>query len=362
MRNLWQDLRYGARTLRRQTGFTLVAVLTLALGIGVTTAVFSFVDAVLLKPLAYQDAERLVTVWDNWPRCQRCHPSPPTFLEWKTLNTVFSHVAGYTDSTQSLNLTGRAQAEQLLGRQVTANYFEMLGMQPALGRHFRVEEEQYGNEQVVILSQRLWRRRFGADPNIIGANLTLNEKPYTVVGVLPPHQIFDRMDNELWTPLAIPPDRMRRSTQYFNARAKLKPGVTLAQASAEMKRLAESIAQADQAMKNHSFTVEPLRQSIVATDLRGTLWLLLGAVGFILLIASVNVANLLLARGAAPGGADSTGRRRKRLALDAAIVDGEFAVGELRRHCRIDADLLVDEGVRVAQPAWHDSARSRRRP
>jgi putative ABC transport system permease protein len=299
MQTLRQDLRYGARTLRQQLSFTVVAVLTLALGIGVTTAIFSFVDAVLLKPLAYQDAERLVTVWDNWRNCQTCPPSPPTFLEWKTMNTVFTHVAGYTSNTQSLNLTGRDEAEQLQARQVTANYFEMLGVPTAWGRHFRADEEQVGNEQVVILSQRLWQRRFNADPNIVGATIMLDEKPHTVVGVLPPHQIFDRMDNDLWTPLTIPPDRMRRTTQYFIARAKLKPGVTLAQANAEMKRLSESIAQADPAMKEHVTKVEPLRQSIVATDLRGTLWLLLGAVGFILLIASVNVANLLLARGAA---------------------------------------------------------------
>lgn len=223
----------------QQRGFTLLAVSTLALGIGAAAAIFSFVDAVLLKPLACRDAERLVTVWDNWPRCQLCPPSPPTFLEWKTMNTVFSDVAGYTGNTQSLNLTGRGQAEQLQGRQVTANYFEMFGVQPALRRYFRAEEEQPGAEQVVILSQRLWRSSFGADLNIIGSSITLNEKPYTVVGVLPPHQIFDRMDNEVWTPLAIPPDRMRRTTQYFLARAKLKPGVTLEQANAEMSRLAE---------------------------------------------------------------------------------------------------------------------------
>ena len=299
MQTLWQDLRFGARTLIKRPGFTVVAIITLALGIGVTTAIFSFVDAVLLKPLAYKNAERLVTVWDNWSKCEKCPPSPPTFFEWKTLNTVFAQVAGYTEGTSSLNLTGRDQAEQLHSRQVTANYFAMLGVQPALGRPFRDEEEQVGNEQVVIMSQRLWRRRFNADPNIIGNPITLDEKPFTVVGVLPPHQIFDRMDNDLWTPLTVPPDRMRRNTQYFIARAQLKSGVTLAQANAEMQRLSESVAATDQAMQGHTTRVEPLRESIVATDLRGTLWLLLGAVGFILLIASVNVANLLLARGTA---------------------------------------------------------------
>ena len=299
MNTLWQDLRYGARTLAKNLSFTTVAVLTLALGIGVTTAIFSFVDAVLLKPLAYKDAERLVTIWDSWSRCQTCPPSPPTYIEWKTMNTVFSHVAAYSDGTDSFNFTGHDQAEQLQGRNISANYFEMLGVQPALGRNFRTEEEQVGNEHVVIMSQRLWQRRFNADPNIIGASIALNEKPYTVVGILPPHQIFDRMDNELWLPLTIPPDRMRRSTQYFLARAKLKPGVTLEQANAEMKRLEDSVALADKTMQGHTPRVEPLRQSIVATDLRGTLWLLLGAVGFILLIASVNVANLLLARGTA---------------------------------------------------------------
>ncbi len=299
MTQLWQDLRYGARTLRQQPGFTLIAVLTLSLGIGATTAIFSFVDAVLLKPLAYPEAERLVTLWDNSERCTNCLPSPPTFVEWKNLNTVFSQVAGYTDYTQSYNLTGHTQAEQLLGRQITANYFDLLGVPIALGRSFVTEEEQVGNEQVVILSQRLWQRRFGADAAIVGQTITLNEKPHLVVGVLPPHPIFDRMDNELWMPLTIPPDRMRRSTQYFSARAKLNPGVTMAQAQAAMNRLAAAVGEADAMMKGHWVIVEPLRHTLVATDLRGTLWLLLGAVSFILLIASVNVANLLLARGAA---------------------------------------------------------------
>jgi putative ABC transport system permease protein len=299
MNTIWQDLRYTLRTLSKSPGNSLVAVLTLALGIGTATAIFSFVDAVMLKPLGYPDAERLVTIWDSWPSCGTCLPSPPTFLEWKTRTTVFAQVAGYTDGTESLNLTGSEQAEQLQGRQVTANYFEMLGVQPALGRSFQVEEEQVGRDRVVIISHRLWLRRFNSDPDLIGKSITLNEKSYTVVGVLPPHAIFDHMDNELWTPLTIPPDRMRRSTQYFMARAKLKAGVTLTQGNAEMKRLGESVALADKTMQGHAGRVEPLRESIVTNDLRGTLLLLLGAVGFILLIACVNVTNLMLARGKA---------------------------------------------------------------
>jgi putative ABC transport system permease protein len=330
--DLWQDVRYGARKLFHQPGFTLVAVLTLALGVGATTAIFSFVDAVLLKPLAYKDAERLVEVWDNWSRCHSCPPSPPTFFEWKTMNTVFSSVAAYT-GTESLNLTARAHAEQLLGRQVTANYFATLGVEPALGRQFREEEERPGAEQVAIMSNRLWRSRFSADPNIIGARIVLNEKPSTVVGVLPPHQIFDRMENDLWTPLAVPPDRMRRTTQYFNARAKLKLGVTVAQANAEMNRLNESIAQSDPTMKDHHIRVEPLRESVVTTDLRGMLLLALGAVGFILLIACVNVANLLLARGA--------GRRKEALIRLAVGASG----GRLMRQLLTESLLLSGLGA-----------------
>ncbi len=299
MDNFLKDLRYGIRMLARKPGFTAIAALTLALGIGVNTAMFSFVDAVLLKPLGYADAERLVTVSETFPQCARCIPSPPTYIEWKTQNTVFSHVSAYTLSTNSVNLTGQGDAEQIQGRFVSANYFETIGIQPSIGRTFAEGEDQIGNEQVVILSNRFWKRKFGADAGVLGSSLTLDEKPYTIIGVLPEGGVLNRMENEVWLPLAIRPDQMRRSTQFFSVRARLKAGVSVEQADAEMKRLAESIAAEDDSRKNFSTIVEPLRKSIVSTDLRGVMLLLMGAVLFILLIASVNVANLLLARGAA---------------------------------------------------------------
>ena len=298
METFIQDARFAIRMLMKKPGFTAVAVLTLALGIGVNTAMFSFVDAVLLKPLGYADAERLVTISETFPQCERCLPSPPTYVEWKTQNTVFSHVSAYKQSTDSLNLTGQGDAEQIQGRFVSADYFETIGIQPAMGRAFAEGEDQIGNEQVVVLSNRFWQRRFGADAGVVGSSITLNEQPYTVIGVLPSGGVLDRMENDVWLPLTIRPDQMRRSTQFFSARARLKPGVSVEQADAEMKRLSESIAAQDASRKGFSVIVEPLRKSIVSTDLRGVMLLLMGAVLFILLIASVNVANLLLARGA----------------------------------------------------------------
>ena len=311
MSNLFQDLRYGIRTLKKSPRFTLIAVTCLALGIGVNTAMFSFVDGVLLKPLGYKDSESLVTISETGPNCDRCLPSPPTYIEWKNLNTVFSQVSAYTSYTTSLNLTGREEAEQIQGRFVSADYFDLLDIQPAIGRAFREGEDQIGKEQVVVLTNRFWRRRFGADPNVLGSALTLNERIYTVIGVLPARGVLDRTDNDVWLPLAIPPDRMRRTTQYFSALARLKPGVTLDQADGEMKRLAEQLQQeAEPYRKGYSVIVEPFRDQIVKKDLRGILLLLMGAVLFILLIASVNVANLSLARGAA---------RQKEIAIRLAV-------------------------------------------
>ena len=310
MDTLIQDLRYAVRMLLKKPAFTALAVLTLALGIGMTSAMFSFVDAVLLKPLDYKDAESLVEIWERYPKGGTSNPSPPTYLEWKQLNTVFSHVSIY-GNTVGLNLSDASGSEQIQARYVSADYFDMLGVRPVVGRMFQPGEDQVGNEQFVVLSNRMWRAKFGADPQIVGRSITLSQKPYTVTGVLPPDGIFERAANDIYIPQTIRQDQMRRNTQFFRAWARLKPGVTVSQADAEMKRLSASLEQQwGPERKGFSTVVEPLRNSLVRQDVRTGLLILMGAVFFILLIASVNVANLLLVRGAS---------RRREVLIRAAI-------------------------------------------
>ncbi|MGE0128683.1 MAG: ADOP family duplicated permease [Blastocatellales bacterium] len=298
--DFWQDLRFGARMLMKHSGFTLITVLTLALGIGANTAMFSFIDAALLKPLAYRAPDRLVMVWERLPNGSWSIPDIPTFQEWRTRNKVFSHLAAVTSVGGGLYLTGRERAERVRGSFVSANYFDLLGARPALGRGFNADEERAGKEHVVMLSNRCWRQRFGADPNVVGASVTLNNESYTVIGVLPPHGIFDRGLTEVWLPLVFTTEQIRSQSRFFTTLARLKPGVTIEQAEAEMKRATEGLAQQGvTANKNVSAFVQPLRDNLVGDSLRKMLLLLMGAVFFILLIACANVANLLLARASA---------------------------------------------------------------
>jgi putative ABC transport system permease protein len=301
MIQFFQDLRFGLRMLRKSRGFTAVAVVVLGLGMGVTCAMFCFVDAVLLKPLAYRNPEQLVVVWQTFPPDGRELPVPPLFREWRARNQVFSHMAAYTDfirggGGEGLNLTGQGPAERIRCTAVSASYFDLLGIQPTLGRAFRDEEEQVGKEHVVILSNRFWRRTFGGDPNVLGKAIELSNEKYTVVGVLPGNGIFDRLPTDAWAPLAIRPDQMRWSTNFFRVLARLKPGVTLEQANADMSRITEEAARQNPASgRNYGASVVRFRDEVVGRDVRNVLLLLLGAVALILLIACVNVANLLLA-------------------------------------------------------------------
>ncbi|HTQ57334.1 MAG TPA: ABC transporter permease [Bryobacteraceae bacterium] len=291
-------MRYALRTLGRSPGFTIVAVLTLALGIGANTAIFSLVDGVLLKPLPYRDPHGIMLVWEKPPGGLRNGISTLNFLDWKNQNTVFTHMAA--SRGDSVTLTGSGEPVELPGERVSAPYFDIFGTQAALGRTFAADEDQPGKSQVVVLSHRLWENRFGADPSIIGRKLTLNGKPCTVIGVLPAHGPFDRAWAQLWMPFEFAPADMTRDYHWFIAFARLKPGVTLKQAQAAMDAIGARIA-ADypQSNKGWGVTVERYEDRVVGPDLRRSLLVLLAAVGGILLIGCANLANLALARGAA---------------------------------------------------------------
>ena len=296
--NLLTDLRYAARTLRRSPGFTLIALLTLALGIGANTALFSVVNAVLLRPLPYPDPERLVKV-ESTVRGHDAAVSPADFLDWRRLARSFTDVSAMNSG--SLALSGEGTAEQLPATFVTDGFFRIMGVAPAIGRAFATEEFTVGQEHEVILSDAVWRRRFGADPQVVGRSLRLDGMTWTVIGVMPAGFGYPE-EPSLWAPLAFDArTAASRGGHYLDVVGRLKPGVTVDAAAREMAALAGRIV-ADNPGNNidWSATVVSLRDATVG-DVRPALLVLLGAVGFVLLIACVNVANLLLARGATRG-------------------------------------------------------------
>ncbi|NOT62131.1 MAG: hypothetical protein HOP19_18110, partial [Acidobacteria bacterium] len=251
MQTLWQDLRYGARMLLKQPGFTLIAVVTLALGIGANTAIFSVVNAVLLEPLPYRDADGLVTVWENNGRRspdQRNVINPANFMDWKEQNNVFSDLAAFVDVTGIL--TNDGEPEELPAQLATANLFSVLGAEAMLGRVFSDEDGQVNPPRVTVLSYGLWQRRFGGDPQIIGRKLMINGIDRTVIGVMPAGFQWHIRQNslsgrvaELWTPYVITSETRVRRGRFLSAVARLKPGVTVAQASAEMTGLGARLEQ-----------------------------------------------------------------------------------------------------------------------
>jgi putative ABC transport system permease protein len=291
------DLRFGFRMIRKSPGFAAVAIITLALGIGANTAIFSFVNSVLLKSLPYPEPERIVNVWEKPPGYDRNGISTLNFLDWQRENTVFTAMAAMTGG--SYTLTGTKEPVQLRGSRVSAPYFDILGIKPAMGRTFAKGEDQPGKDQVVVLSHRLWESRFGSDPRWIGRTILLNNLPYTVIGVMPANTAFDRQYNDLWTPLAFQAQDMTRDFHWMMSWARLKPGATLEQARDQMKTIAARIAQAyPKSNKGWSATVDRYEDRFVNDHLRRSLWVLLAAVGAVMLIACVNLANLLLVRGA----------------------------------------------------------------
>jgi predicted permease len=300
MEGLLQNLRYASRTLTKTPGFTIVAILTLALGIGANTAIFSVVQNVLLRPLPYPQPERLVEIVNTYlPQVPRGGLSPGDYADWQQQATSFSEMGAYARVSQGFNLTGEGDPQRILASYASSGLFPMLGARVVAGRSFLPEEERAGSAPVVILGHRLWQGRFGGDPGVIGRTITLDNQRYTVVGVLPAgFQLLRWAD--LWMPLGQFNDDLTEHVHHeFDAVARLKPGINLAQARDEIGRLhqQESIKYPD-SHKGFGVLVEPL-QDRSATKLRGTLLVLFGAVGLVLLIACANIVNLLLVRNAA---------------------------------------------------------------
>jgi predicted permease len=314
MNTLLQDIRYAFRVLAKSPGFAAIAVLTLALGIGANTALFSVVNGVLLNPLPYPQPEQLMSLYSRTPEFTESSISYPNFLDWQRQNTCFAQLAAFRND--SFNMTGRGEPERLRTEMVSADFFSLLDVQAVIGRTFTAQDDHAGAAPVVILSNAFWHRRFSASPKIIGDSISLNGTAYTVVGVLPAGFYFRGnyfSNSPIYIPLGQWTDKTfldRRVGMGMNAVGRLKPGVTLAQARSDMGGVAANLARTyPEADKNSGVEVLPLKQDMVG-DVAPLLYVLLGAVGFVLLIACVNIANLFLAR--------STGRARE-FAIRAAL-------------------------------------------
>jgi predicted permease len=310
MNTFWQDLRYAVRMLAKSPMFTAIAVLTLALGIGGNTAIFSVVNSVLLKPLPYQNPDRLVILSEKAPQFPEMSVSYMNYEDWKAQAKSFEQMAAIRNET--LDLTGQGSAQHLQARQVSAGFFAMLGVHPALGREFLPEEDKPGAAPVTMIGYGLWQEKFGGDPQIVGKTIKLSEMSYTVVGVLPEHFWF-YIAPDVVTPVGNSTglwrtNRELRSGTYGVAR--LRAGVTLNEAGAELSGIAARLAKEyPKANADHGANVAVMLQDVVG-DVSQSLYLMLGAVGFVLLIACVNVANLLLVRAAS---------RQKEIAVRAAM-------------------------------------------
>jgi len=298
MDTLLQDLRYGLRMLGRSPGFTAIAILTLALGIGANTALFSVVNGVLLTPLAYPRSGQLVAIYGKTPGYEHAPINYLNFLDWKRETQTFSSMAMYRNQDYNLIGTGEV-AERVRGYMISADFFSTLGVTPVLGRTFRADDDQVGAAPVVILGGGFWRRKFGASLEMTGKSLTLNGTSYAIVGVIPAGFTFYGQDRDVYTPIGQwndPSFRDRRVDVSAHGIGRLKPGVTLSQAKADMDGIAENLAAAyPEADKAVAITLVSMKEDIVG-NVQPLLIVLLAAVGFLLLIACANVANLLLAR------------------------------------------------------------------
>jgi predicted permease len=315
MRTLLADLRYGFRLLRQSPGFTTIAILALALGIGANTAIFSTLDAVLLRPLPYADPDRVVMVWEDASSIGFAHntPAPANYFDWREQNHVFTDVAATRTRTRAV--TGDGSAEQLLGYQATVNLFPVLGVAPVIGRTF-TEAEDRDNAKVVVIGYALWQRRYAAASDIAGRTILLDGENYRIIGVMPRDFVFRSTRRDFWIPMHVTPKlRADRGSHYLNCVARLKPGVTIAAANEEMhaiaKRLREQYPDDD---RNIGAVVTPMKEDLLGR-MQTVLVVLVCAAGFVLLMACANLASLLLTRAVA---------RKREIAIRAALGAGRM--------------------------------------
>jgi predicted permease len=336
--DLWRNLRYGARMLIKNPGFAAMAVLTLGLGIGATTAIFSVVYATLFEPMPYPKPDQLMMVWTRYSE-GRGSTSVGDYLEWKRRNTSFQYLQAWTGG--AFNVATQERPEQVEGVLMTPDFFRMTGPQMFLGRAFLPEEGEAGKEHVVILSHRLWNKHFGANREIIGQQIRMNGESYTVIGVTPPG-MHDRFSNQLWVPLVFKPDQINHDTRFILVMGRLKDGVSQTQAHVEMQEISRQLAhEHPKSNANLSASVEPLQNNFLPETTIKNLWMLLGAVGFLLLIACVNVANLLLARGTT---------RQREVAIRAALGASRWSL--FRQFITESLLLAVVGGMLGVYLAW----------
>jgi predicted permease len=339
VQTLLQNLRFGLRMLAKDPGFTVVAVLTLALGIGANTAMFTILDAVLLKPLPFPEPERMVRVWETLPNGSPNSTTTLTFLDWKRQDAIFEALSA-EDRTRAAVGTGEDLA-RVQGKLVSADYFKVFGVKPRLGRTFASGEDQPGASPVVVLSYSFWQTQFGGDPDVLQRDLVIDGEPHKIIGVLRAG-CFDRDEAVFWKPLVFAPEQMNREQHWWLVVGRLRAGVSLEQARAKMNMLRASLAPVMAwYYKDWGFAVEPFAQRLVGDTLRRSIYLVFGAVLMVLLIACANVANLVLVKGAT---------RRREMALRAAVgASRGRLIGQLLTESLVLSVLGGAAGVAVAR-------------